>query len=35
MKGIYGSIIAEIDIVWNVFEQRDSTLQRFMAQTWS
>jgi hypothetical protein len=33
MKGIYGSIITEIDIVWNVFQQQDSPLQRFMAQT--
>jgi hypothetical protein len=35
MKGIYCGILREIDIDWNVFEQRDSPLQRFMARTGS
>jgi hypothetical protein len=33
MEAIYGGINGEMDIVWSMFEQRDSPIRRFMA--WS
>jgi hypothetical protein len=35
MKAIYGGINGEIDIVWSMFEQRDSPLHRLMARAGS